>query len=312
MQKLIEKYSELIKQEAKRLGFLACGISKAEFLESEAKRLEKWLKDGFHGEMKYMENHFDKRLDPRLLVDGAKSVISVLFNYFPSQQQSTDTFKVSKYAYGEDYHHVMKDKLKQLLEFINEHIGEVNGRAFVDSAPVMDKAWAVKSGVGWLGKNANVLTKKVGSYYFIGELIIDLPLAYDTPTTNHCGQCRACIEACPTEAIVSSYVIDSTKCISYATIELKNEMPDYFTDKMDDWIYGCDICQDVCPWNKFSKPHQESLFQPSQPWINYSKKEWVELTEELFKVQFKKSAVQRTKFSGLKRNIEFITKKKSP
>lgn len=307
-----QKYSELIKTEAKRLGFLACGIAEAGFLKKEAPRLEKWLKDKCHGEMSYMENHFDKRLDPRLLVDDAKSVISVLYNYYPEQKQSENTFKISKYAYGEDYHYVIKEKLKALLNFINESIGDVNGRAFVDSAPVMDKAWAVKSGVGWLGKNANVLTKKVGSFYFIGELIVDLKLAYDSPTTDHCGQCTACIDSCPTEAIVAPYIIDSKKCISYATIELKNEIPDYFRDKMDDWIYGCDVCQDVCPWNKFSKNHSEPLFEPNKPWINYSKKEWIELTEEVFKTQFKKSAVQRTKFTGLKRNIEFISKKKNP
>jgi epoxyqueuosine reductase len=307
-----EHYSALIKTEAKRLGFLACGIAEAGFLEKEAPRLEKWLKENNHGEMKYMENHFDKRLDPRLLVDDAKSVISLLYNYYPEEKQSESSFKVSKYAYGEDYHYVMKDKLKALLFFIHENIGDVNGRAFVDSAPVMDKAWAVKSGIGWLGKNANVLTKKVGSFYFIGELIVDLKLAYDSPTTDHCGQCTACIDSCPTEAIIAPYIIDSKKCISYATIELKNEIPDYFKDKMDDWIYGCDVCQDVCPWNKFSKTHNEPLFEANKPWIKYSKKEWTEITEEVFKIQFKKSAVQRTKFNGLKRNIEFVTKKKNP
>lgn len=308
----LEYNSELIKLEAKRLGFLACGIAEATFLEVEAPRLEKWLKNNLQGEMNYMSNHFDKRLDPRLLVDDAKSVISVLYNYYTDKKQNENTFKVSKYAYGEDYHFVIKDKLKELLYFINEKIGTVHGRAFVDSAPVMDKAWAVKSGVGWMGKNANVLTKKVGSFYFIGELIIDLKLAYDNPTTDHCGNCTACIDSCPTEAIIAPYIIDSKKCISYATIELKNEIPDFFNEKMDDWIYGCDVCQDVCPWNKFSIKHKEPLFEANKPWIDYTKKEWTEITQEVFNTQFKKSAIQRTKFKGLKRNIEFITKQKNP
>lgn len=308
----LEYNSELIKLEAKRLGFLACGIAEATFLEDEAPKLEKWLKNNLHGEMNYMSNHFDKRLDPRLLVDDAKSVISVLYNYYPDKKQSEDTFKVSKYAYGVDYHFVIKEKLKALLYFINEKIGTVNGRAFVDSAPVMDKAWAVKSGIGWMGKNANVLTKKVGSFYFIGELIIDLKLAYDNPTTDHCGNCTACIDSCPTEAIIAPYIIDSKKCISYATIELKNEIPNFFNEKMDDWIYGCDVCQDVCPWNKFSIKHNEPLFETNKPWIDYTKKEWTEITQEVFNTQFKKSAIQRTKFKGLKRNIEFIIKQKNP
>jgi epoxyqueuosine reductase len=226
-------------------------------LETEAPRLEKWLNNNHHGQMHYMENHFDKRLDPRLLVDGAKSVISLLLNYYPAETQKPDSYKISKYAYGQDYHLVIKEKLNQLLQFIQENIGEVNGRAFVDSAPVLDKAWAVKSGLGWLGKNGNVITQKIGSFYFIAELIVDLELDYDSPTTDHCGSCTACIDACPTNAIIQPYVVDGSKCISYFTIELKDNLPQEMKGKLDDWAFGCDVCQDVCPWNKFAKPHQE-------------------------------------------------------
>ena len=300
------KYSHLIKAEAKRLGFLSCGFSKADFLEEEAPRLEKWLKNNMHGEMQYMENHFDKRLDPRLLVDGAKSVISLLLNYYPQEIQNEETYKVSKYAYGQDYHHVIKAKLRQLQEFISEEIGEVNGRAFVDSAPVLDKAWAAKSGLGWMGKHTNLLTKELGSFYFIAELIIDLELEYDAPVTDHCGSCTACIDACPTEAIVEPYVVDGSKCISYFTIELKNEIPASVKNKFDDWIFGCDICQDVCPWNRFSKPHAEPLFNPNPELLTMTKNDWEEITEDVFKRVFQKSAVKRTKFSGLKRNIKFL------
>jgi epoxyqueuosine reductase len=300
------KHSHLIKAEAKRLGFLTCGFSKAEFLEEEAPRLEKWLKNNMHGEMKYMENHFDKRLDPRLLVDGAKSVISLLLNYYPQEIQNEDTYKVSKYAYGQDYHHVIKSKLRQLQEFITEEIGEVYGRAFVDSAPVLDKAWAAKSGLGWMGKHSNLLTQQIGSFYFIAELIVDLELEYDAPVTDHCGSCTACIDACPTEAIVEPYVVDGSKCISYFTIELKNEIPASVKNKFDDWIFGCDICQDVCPWNRFSKPHAEPLFNPNPELLTMTKKDWEEITEDVFKKVFQKSAVKRTKFSGLKRNIKFL------
>lgn len=302
------RYSELIKQEAARLGFLSCGISKAEFLEAEAPRLEKWLNNQMHGEMGYMANHFDKRLDPRLLVDGAKSVISLLLNYYPEEEQKSSTYKISKYAYGQDYHHVIKSKLRELHNFIVEEIGEVNGRAFVDSAPVLDKAWAAKSGLGWIGKNSNLLTQQVGSFYFIAELIVDLELDYDTPVTDHCGTCTACIDACPTNAIVEPYVVDGSKCISYFTIELKNEIPDEFQGKFDDWAFGCDLCQDVCPWNRFSKPHRELLFDPHPDLLNMSKKDWEEMTEDVFKKVFKKSAVKRTKFSGLKRNVDFLKK----
>ena len=298
--------TQSIKTEAKRLGFLSCGISKADFLEEEAPRLESWLNKNMHGELGYMANHFDKRLDPRLLVTGAKSVISLLLNYYPSQEQKDDVYKISKYAYGQDYHHVIKGKLRNLQEFINETIGEVNGRAFVDSAPVLDKAWAAKSGLGWIGKNSNLLTKEVGSFYFIAELIIDLELEYDTPVTDHCGTCTACIDACPTEAIATPYVVDGSKCISYLTIELKSEIPQEFQGKMDEWMFGCDVCQDVCPWNKFSKPHSEPLFDPNPELLSMSKKDWEEITEDVFKKIFKKSAVKRTKYSGLKRNIKFL------
>jgi epoxyqueuosine reductase len=301
-----EKYSQLIKAEAKRLGFLSCGISKAGFLEEEAPRLENWLNQNHHGEMKYMENHFDKRLNPTLLVDDAKSVISLLLNYYPSEIQNPDSYKISKYAYGQDYHFVIKEKLQELLQTIQTEIGEVSGRAFVDSAPVLDKAWAAKSGLGWIGKNSNLLTQQVGSFYFIAELIVDLDLEYDYAKTDHCGTCTACIDACPTEAIVSPYVVDGSKCISYFTIELKENIPNEMKGKMDDWIFGCDVCQDVCPWNKFSKPHSEPLFSPYPELLFYTKKDWEEITEVTFKKVFKNSAVKRTKLDGLKRNIKFL------
>nr|WP_299341671.1 tRNA epoxyqueuosine(34) reductase QueG [Allomuricauda sp.] len=300
------QYAKLIKTEAKRLGFLSCGISKAEFLEEEAPRLEKWLNRNMHGEMSYMENHFDKRLDPTKLVEGSKSVVSLLLNYFPKETQNLDSYKISKYAYGTDYHFVIKNKLKQLLHFIQEEIGEVHGRAFVDSAPVLDKAWAAKSGLGWMGKHSNLLTQQVGSFYFIAELIVDLELDYDTPVTDHCGTCTACIDACPTEAIVEPYVVDGSKCISYFTIELKNEIPTEFQGKFDDWMFGCDVCQDVCPWNRFSQSHNEPLFNPNPELLSMSKSDWEEITEEVFRKLFKKSAVKRTKFSGLQRNIDFL------
>tara|TARA_R110002051_G_scaffold82365_4_gene146965 strand:+ start:7612 stop:8571 length:960 start_codon:yes stop_codon:yes gene_type:complete len=301
-----QNYSDLIKTEAKRLGFLSCGISKADFLEEEAPRLEKWLHKNMNGEMGYMENHFDKRLDPRLLVEGSKSVISLLLNYYPEKTQIDNTYKISKYAYGQDYHHVIKSKLKELQEFISEEIGEVNGRAFVDSAPVLDKAWAAKSGLGWIGKNSNLLTQGVGSFYFIAELIVDLELEYDHAVTDHCGTCTACLDACPTQAIVEPYVVDGSKCISYYTIELKNELPMDVKGSFDDWAFGCDICQDVCPWNRFSKPHKEPLFNPNPELLSMTKKDWEEITEDVFQKVFKKSAVKRTKFAGLTRNIDFL------
>ena len=300
------KHSSAIKAEAKRLGFLSCGISKAEFLEEEAPRLEAWLKAERNGKMGYMENHFDKRLDPRLLVPGGKSVISVLLNYYSDDQQPEGAQKISKYAYGADYHFVIKEKLKELFSFIHQEIGEVNGRVFVDSAPVMDRAWAEKSGLGWIGKNTNLITQKVGSYFFIAEMILDLDLEYDLPTTDHCGTCTACIDACPTEAIVAPYQLDATKCISYLTIELKDQLPTEFQEKMDNWAFGCDVCQDVCPWNRFSKQHNEPLFNSKPEILNYSKKDWEELTSETFNTIFKNSAISRTKYEGLKKNIDFL------
>ena len=301
-----EKYTNLIKAESKRLGILSCGISKADFLETEAPRLESWLNKNYNGQMAYMENHFDKRLDPRLLVDGAKSVVSLLLNYYPNEIQNVDSYKISKYAYGQDYHHVIKDKLKDLLQFIQNEIGEVNGRVFVDSAPVLDKAWAAKSGLGWIGKNSNLLTQKVGSFYFIAELILDIELDYDLPTTDHCGTCTACIDACPTQAIVSPYVVDGSKCISYFTIELKDNIPNEFKNKFDDWMFGCDVCQDVCPWNRFSKPNSEPSFTPNPELLVFNKKDWEEITHDVFQKIFQKSAVKRTKLEGLKRNIDFL------
>ncbi|WP_242082826.1 tRNA epoxyqueuosine(34) reductase QueG [Aestuariivivens sediminis] len=302
------EYSTLIKTEAKRLGFLSCGISKAAFLEQEAPRLEQWLKRELNGDMRYMENHFDKRLDPTKLVEGSKSVISLLLNYYPSETQNAHSYKLSKYAFGKDYHFVIKEKLKALLEFIQQEIGEVHGRAFVDSAPVLDKAWAAKSGLGWIGKHSNLITQQVGSFYFIAELIIDLDLEYDRPITDHCGSCTACIEACPTEAIIEPYVVDGSKCISYLTIELKDSIPTGFQGQMDNWMFGCDVCQDVCPWNRFSKPHREPLFHPNPELLSMSNKEWEEITEETFRRVFKKSAVKRAGYSGLKRNIDFLKK----
>jgi epoxyqueuosine reductase len=285
---------------------LSCGISKAEFLEQEAPRLESWLKNQRNGQMYYMENNFDKRLDPTLLVEDAKSVVSLLLNYYPSEFQEPDSYKISKYAYGEDYHFVIKEKLKEFLFSIQSTIGEVSGRAFVDSAPVLDKAWAAKSGLGWIGKNSNLLTQKVGSFYFIAELIIDLDLEYDYAVTDHCGTCTACIDACPTQAIIAPYQVDGSKCISYFTIELKDNIPQEMKGKFEDWAFGCDICQDVCPWNRFSKPHNEPLLKAKPEMLSMSKKDWEEITEETFKVVFKNSPIKRTKFQGLKRNIDFL------
>ena len=285
---------------------MSCGISKADFLEDEAPRLENWLKNNRHGQMAYMENHFDKRLDPRLLVDGAKSVISLLLNYYPSELQREDSYKISKYAYGQDYHFVIKEKLKELLGAIHDQIGEVSGRAFVDSAPVLDKAWAAKSGLGWIGKNSNLIIQKVGSFYFIAELIVDIDLEYDNPTTDHCGTCTACIDACPTQAIIAPYQVDGSKCISYYTIELKDNLPEEAKGKLDDWAFGCDVCQDVCPWNRFSKAHNEPLFNPNPDILSFSKKDWEEITEEVFLKVFKNSPIKRTKFEGMKRNINFL------
>lgn len=308
----LSRRTAFIKAEAQRLGFLSCGIAEAGFLEEEATRLEQWLAQNRHGKMQYMENYFDKRLDPRLLVDGAKSVISLLLNYFPPEtQKDPEAPKLSRYAYGTDYHFVIKSKLRQLLQVIQEEIGEVNGRAFVDSAPVLDKAWAVKSGLGWMGKHTNVLTKQTGSFYFIAELITDLELEYDTPVTDHCGTCTACIDACPTQAITEPYVVDGSKCISYLTIELKEAIPDAFKEKMDNWMFGCDVCQEVCPWNRFSKPHCEPLFHPHPELLSMSKKDWEEFTEDTFRKIFKNSAVKRANYKKLKQNIKFLEDKQA-
>lgn len=298
----------MIKQEAQRLGFMSCGIAKAEFLEEEAPRLENWLKNNHHGEMGYMENYFDKRLDPRLLVEGAKSIVSLTLNYYSEEKQLDEHApKISKYAYGMDYHSVIKEKLQKLMHFIRENIGEVDGRCFVDSAPVMDKAWAQKAGLGWRGKNSNLISKQAGSFFFLAELIIDLDLDYDNPfPTDHCGSCTRCIDACPTDAIVAPYKVDGSKCISYLTIELKNEIPTEFKGKMDNWMFGCDVCQDVCPWNRFATVHNEENFKPKEELLGLSKSELLDMTDEVFKKVFKNSPVKRTKFTGLKRNIDFL------
>lgn len=299
--------SERIKKRASELGFGSCGIAKAEFLEEEAKHLETWLQKGMHGKMNYMENHFDMRLDPRLLVDGAKSVVSLTYNYFPEEIQKNHSYKIAKYAYGTDYHFVVKDKLKELLNFIQEEIGEVNGRAFVDSAPILEHAWAKKSGIGWVGKNSLTLSKQKGSFFFLAELILDLDLEYDAPIqTDHCGSCTKCIDACPTEAILPNKTVDGSKCISYFTIELKEEIPTEMSGKFGDWIFGCDVCQDVCPWNRFSLPHKEEKFKATHDLLNYSKSDWEEITEDVFRKIFAKSPLKRTKFEGIKRNINFV------
>ncbi len=298
------QHSRVIKQIAKRLGFDYVGISEAHFLEEEAPRLEAWLRNNYHGKMAYMANYFDKRLDPTLLVPGAKSIVSLLLNYYPNQQQSSNGPKISKYAYGEDYHFVIKDKLKLFLEQIREEIGEVDGRVFVDSAPVMDKVWARKSGLGWIGKNANLITKEQGSFFFIAELILDLALEPDGPIKDYCGTCTRCIDACPTQAIIQPQVVDGSKCISYFTIELKDAIPTEWKGRFDDWMFGCDTCQDVCPWNRFSKPHQEPRFNPKEGLMEYEN--WTEITEDIFTQFFSKSAIKRTGFEGLRRNAKFL------
>ena len=301
------QYTSFIKTKAKELGFSFCGISKAEFLTDEAKHLEEWLKRGYHGKMTYMENYFDKRLDPTLLVPGAKSVVSLIYNYYPKEDLAAgNELKIAKYAYGEDYHFVVKDKLKVFLSEIQDQVGEVHGRAFVDSAPVMERAWAKRSGIGWMGKNSLLLNRDMGSFFFLAEIIIDLELEYDGPVKDYCGTCTACIDACPTDAIPQPYVVDGSKCISYFTIELKDEIPDHAKGKFDNWIFGCDICQDVCPWNSFSKPHQEARFEPSSELREMTTKDWIEITDEVFEKVFRNSPVKRTKPAGLKRNIAFI------
>jgi epoxyqueuosine reductase len=300
-----QKITQRIKEKAIELGFMTCGISKVEFLEKEATYLENWLKNGMHGNMSYMENHFDMRLDPSLLVDGAKSVISVLLNYYPDEDLFKDKdLKISKYAYGTDYHFALKYKLKDLLKFVIDEVGDINARVFTDSAPIMDKAWAERSGLGWQGKNGMLISKQKGSFFFVGEIVLDVDLEYDNPTLNHCGTCTKCIDACPTDAIASANVIDGSKCISYLTIELKDEIiPKEFKNQMEGWMFGCDICQDVCPWNKFSKPHTNPEFNPHP---SLKDTEWIELTDDIFRELFKKSPIKRTKLSGLKRNISFV------
>lgn len=305
----LETHTSIIKNIAAKLGFQYCGISKAEFLKEEAPRLEKWLKEQQHGEMKYMENHFDKRLDPTKLVPGAKSVVSLIYNYAPEQDLAQNgNYKIAKYAYGKDYHFVIKGILKSFMAHINEEIGDVNGRIFVDSAPVMERAWAKKSGIGWIGKHTLLLNRSMGSFFFLAELILDLDLMPDGPAKDYCGTCTACIDACPTDAITEPHWLDASKCISYLTIELKDDIPSSFSGKMEDWIFGCDICQDVCPWNRFSKPHHQPDFLPHQDLPAISKDEWEELTSEVFQEIFRKSAVKRTKYEGLKRNISFNKK----
>lgn len=301
-------YTNAIKMKAHELGFQYVGISRAEKLEKEARDLEIWLKQGRHGSMQWMENHFDMRVDPRELVPGAKSVISFMLNYYPEEELASGEHKISRYAYGKDYHNVIKKKLKQLIRFIKEEIGDVEGRGFVDSAPVMDKAWAKKSGLGWVGKNTNLISPGNGSYFFLAELIVDLELEYDGPVKDYCGTCTRCIDACPTGALDNPYQIDGSKCISYLTIELKENIPEEFKEKMSGWMFGCDICQEVCPWNRFSKPHNEEAFMPNEGLKSMTDYKWKEITEEIFDDLFKDSAIKRTKFKGLKRNINFLKK----
>ena len=300
-----------LKVQALKLGFLNCGVSKADFLEEEAPRLERWLKNNHHGKMGYMERNFDKRLDPRKLVPGAKSVISLTYSYHSKKEQSDPKVpKVAMYAYGKDYHQILKKKLRLLMEHLKKTVGDINGRVFVDSAPIMERQWAAKSGLGWIGKNTLLLNRKAGSYFFIAELIIDLDLEYDGPTTDHCGTCTACIDACPTQAIYDPYKMDASKCISYLTIELRDEIPQEFKSSMENWVFGCDICQQVCPWNKFAQEHNEPEFEPDGQWFHFNESQWEEMTLDVFNKVFKNSAVKRTKFKGLKRNLEFIKARK--
>jgi epoxyqueuosine reductase len=302
--------SALVKKLAKEQGFDFVGISKAEQLEDEARHLESWLNQNMHGQMHYMANHFDKRIDPRLLVPGAKSVVSLLLNYYSDQEQSdSEAPKISMYAWGEDYHQVIKRKLNELVDALSKEVGEIEGRVFVDSAPVMDKAWATRSGLGWVGKNSNLINKDQGSYFFIAELILDLELEPDGPVKDYCGTCTRCIDACPTEAIIKPRVMDGSKCISYFTIELKDQIPVSMNGKFENWMFGCDICQQVCPWNRFSKPQKEPAFQSDPDLLQMKAADWQELTEDVFGKLFGKSAVKRTKFAGLKRNIAFLSNK---
>lgn len=304
MSKSPVEISRLIKSKAQQFGFAFCGISEAGFLEEDAPRLEAWLNSNQQGEMAYMANHFDKRLDPRKLVDGCQTVISLVYNYFPSEEIAFKDFKISKYAYGEDYHRVIKDKMQELWDSLQNDIGEFSGRMFVDSAPVLEKAWAKKSGLGWIGKNANLIIPKKGSFYFLAELLIDLPATPDGPIKDFCGTCTRCIDACPTEAI-TPYVVDGSKCISYFTIELKDQMPASLQGDFQNWIFGCDICQDVCPWNRFSKSHDEPRFES-----NLQDVDWEGLSEEVFQTLFHYSAIKRTKLKGIQRNIDYVKKKR--
>jgi len=308
--KVNDNQKQQIKQKAFELGFNNIGIARAEFLSEEATRFENWLQNGYHGKMQYMENHFDKRLNPTLLVPGAKSVISLSFNYFPKQKQAENTYKIAKYAYGKDYHFNLKDKLRALMQYIQDEIGEVEGRVFTDSAPILERAWARRAGIGWEGKHSLIIQKNKGSFFFLAEIISDLDFeTYDAPfSTDHCGTCTRCIDACPTEAILPDKTIKANQCISYLTIELKGELPKTMEGKFEDWMFGCDICQDVCPWNTFSLPHQEPFFEPHPDLLSMTKKDWKEITEAVFKDIFNKSAVKRTKYSGLKRNIDFMNK----
>lgn len=305
---LSEKNTQLIKAEAERLGFMQCGIAAATELTEDAKRLETWLNKNYQGKMAYMERHFDLRIDPRKLVPQAKSVITLLLNYYPEEKQNEGTPKIAKYAWGIDYHYVIREKLNALLAYIKSNIGDVIGRGFVDSAPVLERSWAQKSGLGWVGKNANLINTKTGSFFFIATLICDLDLTYDaTFATDHCGTCTRCIDACPTEAIISPTVIDGSKCISYLTIELKDELiPQELQTKMQGWAFGCDICQDVCPWNRFSKPNTEVHLKPLTQVLNLSSKEWEEISEDCFKHYFKQSPIARTKWKGMMRNLKAI------
>ncbi len=303
-----EKHTRFIKSSAASLGFNFCRIAKAVELTEDARRLESWLQQGMHGTMRYMERYFDERINPSLLVPGAKSVITLLLNYFPAKQQNGNTPKISKYAYGKDYHEVIKAKLNELIELIKLNIGEVNGRGFVDSAPVLERSWAQRSGLGWIGKNGNLITTQSGSFFFIATLIVDLELNYDDAfAKDYCGRCTRCIDNCPTEAILPNKVVDGSKCISYFTIELKEMLiPDEMKGKFQNWMFGCDICQDVCPWNRFSKPTDEIQFTPIPEILNLSTAEWEAMTEENFRKIFKDSAVKRTKWKGIQRNLKFI------
>ncbi len=301
--------SLIIKKLATQLGFSFCGISKAGYLEKEAPLLEEWLNKGHHGQIQYLENHFDKRLDPTILVPGAKSVISLLYNYYPEKQQQHTNAKIGKYAYGNDYHEVLKEKCRALMVLIQEQIGAVEGRAFTDSAPVMERSWAERSGLGWIGKHGLLINKGHGSFFFLSELILDLNCEYDSPIKDYCGSCTACVDACPTEAILPNKTLNASKCISYLTIELKDAIPSEFKGKLENWIFGCDICQDVCPWNRFSKPHQEPQFEIKPEIESYSKAEWTEITETVFNKIFSKSAIKRTKYEGFVRNLKFVDNK---